>query len=120
MDSHLNCGERSVGGDAWERADELADQRAGGEHDELARKIKSDFVRMSPLIRTHILVGESVVGVLHLGEEAEDGDGEDARRVEHGDGGRPCEVPELLRRVPGEAGRVQRCASNTIQERCNN
>lgn len=58
-----------------------------------------------------------MVGVLHLGEEAEDGDGEEARRVEHGDGGRPCEVPELLRRVPGEAGRVQRCASNTIQER---
>lgn len=52
MDGHLNCGERSVGGDAWERADELADQRAGGEHDELARK--SDFVRMSPLILTHI------------------------------------------------------------------
>jgi hypothetical protein len=44
----------------------------------------------------------------HLGEEAEDGDGEEAR-VERGDGGGPGEVPELLGHVPGEAGRVQRC-----------
>ena len=43
----------------------------------------------------------------HLGEEAEDSDGEEAR-VERGHGGGPGEVPELLRRVPGEAGGVQR------------
>ena len=43
--------------------------------------------------------------------------------MQRGDCGRPGEIPEVLRRVPGEAGPVQRCRRQVgiykvLQNRC--
>lgn len=46
--------------------------------------------------------------IRHLREEPKDRDREEAL-MQRGDCGRPGEIPEVLGRVPGEAGPVQSC-----------
>jgi hypothetical protein len=53
-------------------------------------------------------VSREVWSERYLCEEAENRDGEEAL-MEHGDGCRPGEVPQVLGRVPSEAGSVQSC-----------